>query len=406
MARLLYLVHRLPFPPDKGDKVRSYHLLRHLVREHEVHLGTFVDDPQDLAHVQTLRQWCAQVHAVPLDPARARLASLRGLFRAEPLSLAYYRHREMSRWVRRVMRETPPQAALVFSSSMAPYVLPSVQGTPVLLDFVDMDSAKWTEYARTRRGPMSWIHAREGRLLGQYEIAAARAAQGSYFVAEPERALFLRAAPDCADRVRAMGNGVDLRHFDPQDPAVQHVRPFEDGEQPIVFTGAMDYWPNEDAVAWFAREMMPAILARHPAARLHIVGRHPSPSVRALQADRVRVTGSVPDVRPYLRHAAVAVAPMRVARGIQNKVLEAMAMGRATVVAGTCARALALGEDDGVVSAQTPQDYIESVCSLLADPEAAERKGLQARRCVETRFSWSAHLGALDEDLRRHLKSA
>lgn len=402
MARVLYLVHRMPYPPDKGDKVRSYHLLRHLARQHEVYLGTFVDDPQDFAHLPMLRRWCAEVHAQPLNPRMARVRSLSGLLRGEALTLAYYRSAHMMRWVREVVQRVRPDVSVVFSSSMAPYALEAASATPLILDFVDMDSAKWSEYAQRHRQPLAWVYAREGRLLGGYERQVARLAQHAYFVAEQECGLFLQQAPDCAPRVRAVGNGVDADHF---SPGLDLPNPFADGERAVVFTGAMDYWPNVDAVVWFAQEILPHLVQRFPAVRFHIVGRGPTEAVRALQGERVRVTGTVPDVRPYLRHAAAVVAPMRLARGIQNKVLEGMAMGAAVVAARSCVQALELHPQDGVVAADSVDDYVQTVLRWLKEPDLAQGSGRQARQCVERRFSWESHLGALDLDLQSCLRA-
>ncbi len=309
MARVLYLVHRIPYPPNKGDKVRSYHLLRHLAERHEVLLGTFVDDPDDLQHVSTLKRWCTEVKAVPLQPLRARLASLTGLLRGEPLTLAYYRDAEMQAWVQGLRDRGDIDAVVVFSSSMVPYS--TGFGAPVLVDFVDVDSAKWAEYARNRPWPLSWLYAREGRTLLAYEQAVAQATARSFLVTQQEVDLFERLAPAVAGRVQAVGNGVDAEFFAP-DPTLPS--PFAADELPIVFTGAMDYWPNVDAVNWFVAEMLPVLRQRWPALRFHIVGRSPAPAVKALAGPQVNVTGTVPDVRPYLQHAAVIARPVVAAR--------------------------------------------------------------------------------------------
>jgi sugar transferase (PEP-CTERM/EpsH1 system associated) len=387
MARILYLVHRLPYPPNKGDKVRSYHLLRHLAQRHEVLLGTFVDDPDDEAHVATVRTWCADLMAVRLNPWRARLASLSGLWRDQPLTLAYYRNAELMAWVlaQRV------DAVVVFSSSMAQYA--EALTVPMLVDFVDVDSAKWTDYAKARRWPMSWLYRREGARLLAYERGVAARAQRSFFVTDKETAMFAGLAPECAARVQAVGNGVDTAYFAP-DPA--RASPFEPGEIPLVFTGAMDYWPNADAVAWFAAEMLPSLRQRWPQARLSIVGRSPSPAVQALAGDAVRVTGTVADVRPWLQHAAVVVAPLRLARGIQNKVLEAMAMGRPVVAAATCVEAIDAEAGLHLEAAAQPADYVRLIDALLAAPARAERLGGAARACVESRYGWAARLAPID----------
>ncbi|MBX3643369.1 MAG: TIGR03087 family PEP-CTERM/XrtA system glycosyltransferase [Rubrivivax sp.] len=391
MARILYLVHRLPFPPNKGDKVRSYHLLRHLAEKHEVYLGTFVDDPEDEAHVATLRQWCKQLHVARLYPRRARIASLTGLWRDEPLTLAYYRDAGLDLWVRRLRDSGSIDAVVVFSSSMAQYAHGFT--APVLVDFVDVDSAKWTEYAGAHRWPMSWLYRREGRQLLAYERLVAARSEQSFFVTEKEALLFRTLAPECAQRVNWLGNGVDADYFSPD---AARPSPFARDEVPVVFTGAMDYWPNVDAVTWFVQAMLPALCRRNPALRLYIVGRNPPPAVKALAGEQVLVTGTVPDVRPYLQHAAVVVAPLRLARGVQNKVLEAMAMARPVVAARPCVEALDVQAGKDVIAAFSAEEYVRSVEMLLDDPSRAEAIGRAARERVLAVYGWSAQLAALD----------
>lgn len=395
MARILYLVHRLPYPPNKGDKVRSYHLLRHLARHHEVFLGTFVDDAEDEAHVATVRPWCADLHAVRLHPRQARLASLAGLWRDEPLTLSYYRDAGLRAWVQDLKARAAIDAVVVFSSSMAQYAQ-DMGELPVLVDFVDVDSSKWADYAEAHRWPMSLLYRREGRQLLAYERGVAARVQRSFFVTELESDMFRRLAPECAERVESLGNGVDAEYFAP-DP--RRPSPFADGELPLVFTGAMDYWPNIDAVVWFTQAMLPALRQRWPALRFHIVGRSPTAAVRALAGAAVNVTGTVPDVRPYLQHAAVIVAPLRLARGIQNKVLEAMAMGRPVVAARTCVEAIDARPGEHLLSAEAPDDYIAAVDRLLADRTAGDRIGRAARACVLSSYDWEARLSAIDRHL-------
>lgn len=401
MARILFLVHRLPYPPNKGDKVRSYHLLRHLAARHEVLLGTFVDDPDDEAHVPTVRALCTELHAARLHPRRARVASLAGLWREQPLTLAYYRDASLDAWVQRLRARRAVDAVVVFSSSMAQYA----QGfhVPVLVDFVDVDSAKWTDYAAAHAWPMSWLYRREGRQLLAYERAVAARADGSFFVTEKEAGLFLGLAPECAGRVEALGNGVDAEFFAP-DPA--RASPFGATELPLVFTGAMDYWPNVDAVCWFVKEMLPPLRQRFPALRLHIVGRSPTPAVYALAGDAVTVTGTVPDVRPYLEHATVVVAPLRLARGIQNKVLEAMAMGRPVVAASTCAEAIDAEPGMHLAAATVSADYVQEISALLQNPARAAAIGRAARERVLAVYGWDARLAGLDRHLARLARDA
>lgn len=395
MANLLFLVHRLPYPPNKGDKVRSYHLLEHLRQQHRVFVGTFVDDADDWQHVPELARRCAGLHAAPLHPRRARVASLAGLVSGEPLTLQYYRDAGLSRWVDNVVAQERIDAIVVFSSSMAQYAARHPQ-LPVLVDFVDVDSAKWTDYAPNHRWPLSWLYAREGRTLLAYERAVARQARRSFFATDKEAELFARLAPECRPLVEGMSNGVDANYF---APAPDRASPFDHGETPLVFTGAMDYWPNVDAVTWFAQDILPRLRARRPGLRFHIVGRSPTPVVKALAGEAVNVTGTVPDVRPYLQHAAVVVAPLRLARGIQNKILEAMAMGRPVVAAAECVSAIDAEPGAELLAADSAEAHAAAVEGLLADPARAHQVGAAGRRRVLSTYSWAAHLQALDGHL-------
>ncbi|WP_186410208.1 TIGR03087 family PEP-CTERM/XrtA system glycosyltransferase [Candidatus Propionivibrio aalborgensis] len=395
MANLLYLVHRLPYPPNKGDKVRSFNLLRHLASKHRVFLGTFIDDPQDEIYVDKLPAYCADLNIVRLSPRAAKLRSLSGLLSNEALSLPYYRNASLQTWVDRVLREEGISAAVIFSSVMAQYVrdVPNLQ---VLVDFVDVDSAKWTQYAPNHRWPMSWLYRREGERLLAFERSVAQQATHSFFVTENEAELFCRHAPESSGRVDAVCNGVDAEFFSPDHPMPS---PYRSGEIPLVFTGAMDYWPNIDAVSWFSANIFPQLLRDVPRLRFYIVGRSPAPAVLALAGEQVTVTGTVDDVRPYLRHAAVVVAPLRLARGIQNKVLEAMAMGLPVVASQECAGAIDAVAERDFLTAATADDYVRQIGSLLQSPERAKAMGQAAREQVLARYSWDAHLSGIDRYL-------
>lgn len=386
----------MPYPPDKGDKVRSFHLLKQLLANHQVFLGTFVDDEQDLQHIDTLRALCADVHVVRLQPTAARLRSLGALLGDQAMTLRYYANASMAEWVTRTAREQAIDTAVVFSSSMAQYVEHLV-GLRMVVDFVDVDSAKWSQYATSRPWPLSWLFRREGGRLLAYERQTALRARRSFFVTDNETQLFRGLAPECAGVIEAMGNGVDAEFF---SPVAGRASPFRTDETPIVFTGAMDYWPNIDAVEWFARDVFPVLRQSHPALRFHIVGRSPSAKVRALASDAVSVTGTVPDVRPYLQHAAVVVAPLRLARGIQNKVLEAMAMGRPVVASATCVQPIDARHGVELFAAVESVDFVREIEALLGDSHRAAAVGAAGRQRVLERYSWAAHLSGIEPHLR------
>ena len=392
MDKILFLTHRLPYPPNKGDKVRSYHLLKHLAARHKVFLGTFIDDPHDATYVDRVEQYCAEVCVVRLEPRAAQLRSLSGFVRGEALTLPYYRDRTLRTWVRSTIAEQRIDTAVVFSSSMAQYVS-GIPDLRVLIDFVDADSAKWSDYATARAWPMSWIYRREGKRLLAHERAVAARSVRCFFVTDAEAELFRAQAPECAGRVSTMCNGVDAAYFSPDHV---HESPYSGDELPIAFTGAMDYWPNVDAACWFASDVLPRLRARWPGLRFYVVGMRPAPSVQALAGEGVVVTGTVPDVRPYLQHAAVVVTPLRVARGIQNKVLEAMAMSRPVVASRACAGAIEGASAQELVTAADAGEFVDRIDALLREPERAATMGEAARRLVLQRYSWVAHLSRID----------
>ena len=376
MANILFLVHRLPFPPNKGDKVRSFHLLKHLAARHRVFLGTFVDDPDDLQHIETVRSFCSGLYIARLEPKFAKLRSLNALLADDPLTLRYYRDAGLQGWVENTCRSQKIDAAVIFSSAMAQYV-ESIPRLQTVVDFVDVDSAKWTQYAPNHRWPMSLL---------AYEREVATRSARSFFVTVAEVELFNRLAPECAVRVEPVCNGVDADYFAPDE---SRASPFSVDETPIVFTGAMDYLPNIDAVRWFVSEMMQALLEKRPQLRFYIVGRSPTPEVLALAGENVIVTGTVPDVRPYLQHAAVVVAPLRIARGIQNKI----------IASTECAAAVDAEFGTELKTATTPTDFVTEIDALLRDPECCPNIGRAARRRVIAQYSWEAHLAKIDHYL-------
>ncbi len=394
MGKLLYLVHRLPYPPNKGDKVRSYHLLKHLAQHHQVFLGTVIDDPADEAYVETVRGYCADLHIARVNPTLGKLKSLAGLLTGEALSLRFYRDAGLRDWVARVAREHRLDGVVVFSSAMGQFV-PEGTGATLLVDFVDVDSAKWAQYAPNHRWPLSWLYRREGERLLAYERALAARARRSFFVTDNEVALFTRLAPETAGAVDAVSNGVDADFF---SPAPDRASPFPDpaDHQALVFTGAMDYWPNIDAVTWFVQDILPRLRRDWPQLCFYVVGRSPPPAVQALAGPGVVVTGTVPDVRPYLQHAAVVVAPLRVARGIQNKILEAMAMARPVVAAQSCVEAIDAVAGEELLAADSVDDYVARVDALLRDPQRCAAIGTAGRQRVLASYSWAAHLARMD----------
>lgn len=397
MDDVLFLVHRIPWPPNKGDKIRSYHILCHLAERYRVHLGTFVDDPADEAHIPELERRCASVCVRPLPATRARVRALTGLLSGEPLTLPWYRDRALQRWVDETLDRHDIRQALVFSSAMGQYLPEGAEDLLRVVDFVDVDSDKWTQYAASKRWPMSAIYRREGRRLLAYERHLAAASDASLFVSPAEAESFRRFAPESAGRVHALNNGVDARFFAP-DP--QRPSPYPPGTRTLVLTGAMDYWPNVDAACWFADAILPRLQDQLPELQFHVVGSRPAPKVQELaQRPGVTVTGFVDDVRPWIQHAELAVAPLRIARGVQNKVLEAMALARPVVATPQALEGLtARPGQDLLLAPDEPAAFADRVAEQLHAPDPA--LGPAARQRVLADYDWARNLRQLDTLLR------
>jgi sugar transferase (PEP-CTERM/EpsH1 system associated) len=397
MPDLLFLAQRLPYPPTKGEKIRAFHDLKYLAQWYDIHLGCLIDDPGDVAHVDMLRPMCRDIHVARIDRRIARVSCLRGLLTNEALSVSYFRDRGLTRWVRGVVETVRPAVTFVYSSNMAPLILDLPKTGTRVVDLVDVDSEKWREFAETTKGPMRLVYRREWRKIAELERRIVRECDLSVLVSDAEAGLFASRHPDCATRIRGVSNGVDHRYFDP----ARDYPPVYDVTRPnYVFTGTMDYPPNVDAVVWFATEILPLIRRMVPAAQFHIVGSNPNGEVLKLaRLDGVLVSGSVPDVRPYIAHATASVAPMRIARGIQNKVLEAMAMARPVVLTSGALEGIAADPVRETILADTTAAFAAACCRMATTTDGAA-VGAAARDCIIANYDWDATLRRFDDVLR------
>jgi len=395
MGDLLFLAHRIPYPPDKGDKIRSWNILKYVAERAPVHLGAFVDDPEDMKHAEFLASVCKSVKLIPMEPRDRLKRAWTGWRKGEALSIALFDDRAMKRWVWDRVKHDDIDRVFVFSSQMAPYALGHTsQERRVVMDFVDIDSDKFAQYAKESRWPKSRLYAREAKLLQAFEKQVARHVDVSLFVSDAETAMFRRIAGSYAHTVDTLHNGVDLGYFSPG----ADFAPLGDEAGPkLVFTGAMDYRPNIDAVCWFADAILPLVRKRYPAARFFVVGGKPSPEVQALASrEGIVVTGRVPDVRPYVAAADVAVAPVRIARGVQNKVLEAMALARPVVATEAAWSGIDAEPERDLLVRSDAESFAAAVCAVLDDPALGARLAGNARQQVESRYAWPAQLAKLD----------
>ncbi len=391
---ILFLAHRIPYPPNKGDKIRSWQLLKHLSKHFRVHLACFVDDEADLIHCAFLETICASTTFVRLHPKHALLKSAFGFLSNKPLSVEYYQSAKMRKAVDKI-RQRNLTAEIIFSSTMAQYVEPRIGGRVRVVDFCDADSAKWTQYASETKFPLNLVYGREGRLLELEENKIANWADHSFAVTPDEAALF-NDRPAISTTIDWWSNGVDTEYFYPASPA------FAESPSPeVVFTGAMDYHANVDAILYFAKNVWPLVLETMPEAQLAVVGANPTPAIKALHnKNNTIVAGKVPDVRPWLWKAKVAVAPLRIARGIQNKVLEAMACAKPVVCSPEAAQGIQAQDGQHLMIASEPSQWVEKLRKLLTDKPLRQQLGAEARRHVEINYSWSQRLAPLIKLLR------
>jgi sugar transferase (PEP-CTERM/EpsH1 system associated) len=397
--RLLFLTHRMPFPPNKGDKIRSFNILKHLTKSHDVYLACLVDDESDLKFVPEVERCVCRFVYERIKPRMKKLIALRGLFQSRPITVGYFYSSALQRQIDSIVDEVDMDAFVCFSSPMAEYLYRSrhadgkIRRALRVMDLIDVDSAKWRQYAA--QGPFwtSLVYRHEARYLADYEQRIAENFDRVLVVSEQEKRVF----PGGGDtpNLEAMSNGVDLEYFRPYQ-TVTHpaTRPT------LVFTGAMDYLANIDGIKWFVQSVLPRVKAAVPDVELLIVGGKPAREIERLgRLPGVVVTGYVEDVREYLARATVCIVPLRVARGIQNKVLEAMAMGKAVVCTPQAYEGIRAAPDKDLVVASGDAAFAAAIVDLLGDAARARQLGIAARQCVEKWYAWEENLGTLDHVL-------
>ncbi len=395
MRSILIISHRFPFPPDRGEKIRLWNILCHLAQSYRVFLGCLVDDERDWRYVARVEALCAELGCFGIDRRRQKQRAIGRIRPGRPLMLDYYDHPPLRRWIADLAAREPIDLVYIYSTAMAPYAM-QLNGPPRILDMVDTDSEKWADYARKARWPASLVWAREARTLLAYERRAALGCARTLLVTEAECRRFVELAPESRELVAPLQNGVDLDFFDVA--AARFPDPFPndaDGGPWLTLVGNMDYWPNADAAVWFALQVLPLLRGRKRPPRLAIVGANPDRLVQRL-ADQpgVLVTGRVEDVRPYLAHAAVVVAPLRIARGIQNKVLEAMAMSRPVVASSQAFEGIVAEPGRDLLVADGPDATARFVAEVLDGRHPG--LGRAARQAMERWYSWPARLAGLD----------
>lgn len=393
MPKLLNITHRVPYPPDKGDRIRNYHVLKQLATIADVSLIALADEPVPQSTLDVLTSLCQRVEIVPVGRmsqlARAGYSALRG----KSLTSGAFGHPKVGQTIDAWNRDEPFDAGVVSAAGLAPYLRGSaMREKPGFVDVVDVDSQKWFDFAAASRPPKRWLYQLEGRRLRRLEAELPNWASGISLVSVAEAKLYDRTVK--RDAAMAVLNGVDLDYYKPELEVPQ--------QRACTFVGALDYLPNIDAACWFAREVWPSIFAEFPDAEFRIVGRRPTSEVNALGSlPGVKVVGQVPDVRPSVHSAMVAVVPIRISRGLQNKLLEAMAMGKPVVAAPPALVAVQTEPGTHLLSATTPEDWVKAIRNLFQSESQRQELGRAARAYVEEHHHWDRCLQPLMDAIQQ-----
>ncbi len=390
---ILFIAHRIPYPPNKGDKIRSFNEIKFLSQGHDIYLGTILDQPSDEQYVLGLKEYCKEVHAVYFNK---RVALLKNILKGKPFSVCSFYHTPLQKYIDKVLAENNIDVVICFCSSVAEYVFKTPaflkkeqNGIKFILDYVDLDSDKWGQYATYSRFPLSWVYAFERRRLLQYEIKINQLFHHSFFVSKREVDMFKGRYPD-AKNLAYISNGVDFEYFSPKKRSVKNDKPI------LIFTGVMDYFANEDGVAWFCNHVFEKIKEKIPNTQFYIVGNNPTEAVKNLsKIEGVHVTGYVDDIREFYWMADICVIPLRIARGLQNKVLEAMATGNAIVATSNASDGVIVHEDMDIIIADDEDHFARAVVALLEDEAKRIALGEKAKENVYRHYSWDANLAKL-----------
>lgn len=399
MARILFLVHRIPYPPNKGDKIRYWNFFSRLAanEQHSVHLGFFVDDQEDMQHIAHLSKIAKSTCYEFMSPLKQKVNSLLGLLTGRSLTESAYPSAKMKRYVKGLIEGD--EIDLIYIASAAPFSwLPGNLGNASLVsDLADVDSQKWHAYAQNARWPLSWLYDREAKTLLKFEQKIAVKSERTVFVTEDEAGLFRELCDNTETSATVIGikNGVNTGVF---DPALYEQAVLQTSDAPkLIFCGAMNYQPNVEAVIWFADNVFPSLKEEFKNVEFIIAGRPVANAVAKLSAiEGVTVTGAVPDMAEEISKAHIVVAPLHTARGIQNKVLEGMAMAKPVIATDMANEGINAANGVEVLIANTPEQYMATINDIMASADGGRAIGDAARRFVEENFSWETSQRELD----------
>lgn len=418
--KILYLAHRIPFPPNKGDKIRSFNEIKYLSKNHEIHLCCLVDNPKDLQYGNDLKKYCKTVNTVSINPKLAKLKSLIHIFSFKPLSIPYFYSQNLQKKINHLLSDINFDCILCFSSSMAEYIFLSkffnikIQNFSntnpcLIMDFCDVDSNKWHQYSKSSMFPFSYIYKLESHRLSNYETRIAENFDHSIFISEKEVDIFQKKNPHI-NNINFISNGVNSDYFNPEKSYSINIKSdstsidlSKNNFPTLLFTGAMDYHANIEGVVWFCEEIFPKIKTIIPEVLFYIVGSNPTFKIQRLQSENsIVVTGYVEDIRPYYQLADVCVIPLRVGQGVQNKVLEAMAMGKATITTSKAIEGINVIPGEHLLVENKPETFSQIVLMLLKDKLYRKQLGIRARQFVKDNYNWDANMEKFEEFLGLH----
>jgi sugar transferase (PEP-CTERM/EpsH1 system associated) len=393
--RVLLLTHRVPYPPDRGDRIRCWHLLQQLAKSADVSLAATADEPIAPETRDKLDFHCEQVCLVRLPRWKRLSAAAAALTTGTSISEAAFHSRALAGVIDNWHRQNAFDAVVVYCSSMFPYV-ERWSDVPKLVDLIDVDSAKWQSYAESAGIVKRRLFAREAKLVARLERRIVASEAAIALTTAREASLLRRSCPQAEPLV--VTNGVDCDYFRTRQPSTPGR---------IVFTGVLNYHPNMQGILWFVQQVWPRLLQACPSMTLEIVGRSPTAAIRRLNGkSNIAVVADVPDVRPYLAQAEIIIAPLHIARGIQNKALEAMAMQRAVVVSPAVASGLSAKPREHFLVADDAPQWVEQLTKLHRHEELRDRIAAQARRYVETHHHWTTCLAPITRWLEAATASA
>lgn len=399
MESVLFLCHRIPYPPNKGDKITTYNIVKYLSSRYQLYVGCFLDEPFDEQYIEPLKSLCTELKVVDISSKSQLNSGISALLVNEPVSTRHYTNQTLQDWVDAVIKDNNLNRLIAYSGGMAQFIeSEQYQTCNRILDMADVDSDKWRQYAENKSVLSAWVYKREQKLLQRYEQKLLAEFNAITLITDEERDLFKSMSPPKhQDKIVTLSNGVDTEYFDPTAHFDFTDSPDKQHQEFICFTGAMDYWANVDAVVWFVQHVWPLLKQAKPDLVFYIVGGKPTAAVLKLASEDIVITGRVADVRPFVSGAKVCVASLRIARGVQNKVLEAMSMAKPVVMTSMAQEGIELPSTQSDYVQDSPKLMAHEIIKLLNDQVLAVSVGNSNRHWISERYSWSGALSKLND---------